>query len=295
MRRFQRDDVSDEVAEALLSPGVPADEAASPLHAVVGELRAAGQSPPSEAVAERHLAAIVGEVRRPSEAAAGAAPRRTGRARAGALPRFVPPRLAGGLTAFTVFAALVVGGALPGPVQAAAADVLGIVGISVPDGRSVAKTDAEPTPEPARRPVTPGDSSPEGEAQQSQSARPAVRHDGREQRDRSEAPAGRERDQADDGARDARDDENDEPAGDDGDERRPSTDREPDDDGSERESDAPEDADDGDRESSTAESIETGEVDEIDEIEAIDDSGSGSEDRSGPSDAPLPEPDSTEE
>ncbi|MEJ7786448.1 MAG: hypothetical protein WKF96_16720 [Solirubrobacteraceae bacterium] len=280
--------MSDEAAERLLSPGDPTGDAASPLRAVVSELRAAGQSPPSEAVAERHLAAIVSEVRRPSEAAAGAAPRRAGRARVGALSRLLPPRLAGGFTAFTAFAALVVAGALPGPVQAAAADVLGVVGISVPDGRSVAKTDAEPV----RRTVTPGDSSSERKAEQSQRAHPAVRHDDREERDRSETPAGREPDQADDGARESRDDEGDESSGDDGDERRPDTDLEPDDDGSSREPDAEEDPDDdGGVEGPGAGSIDTGDVDGIDEA---DDSGSGSEDRSGPSDTPLPEPDSTE-
>ena len=279
--------MSDEAAERLLSPVVPTGEAASPLRAVVSELRAAGQSPPSEAVAERHLAAIVSEVRRPSEAVAGAAPRRAGRARVGALPRLLPPRLAGGFTAFTAFAALVVAGALPGPVQAAAADALGVVGISVPDGRSVAKTDTEPV----RRTVTPGDSSLERKAEQPQRAHPATRHDDREERDRSETPAGRERDQADDGARESRD-EGDESSGDDGDERRPDTDREPDDDGSSREPDAEEDPDDdGGVEGPGAGSIDTGDGDLMD---GADDSGSGSEDRSGPSDTPLPESDSTE-
>lgn len=297
MRRFRRDDVSDAVAEALLAPGVPADDAASPLHTVVSELRAAGQSPPSEAVAERHLAAIVSEVRRPSEAAAGAAPRRTGRARVGAVPRLVPPRLAGGITAFTVFAALVVGGALPGPVQAAAADVLGVVGISVPDGRSVDRTDAKPIPEPARRLVTPGDSSPEGTTERPQRARPlGVRGDDHQDQDRSGAPAGQERDddreRADDGVRGSRDGEGDEPAGDAGDERRPDADREPDGDGSSPEPDAPDDADDSGGDGPSAGPIDTGGLDTIDEPY---DSGSGSEDRSGPSDDPLSELDPSDD
>jgi len=151
MRRFHRDPLTDEAAERLLS-GVDADSA---IGAVARELREAGPTPPSEAAAARHVAAIVAEAQRPAEALIAPPRRRGGRA---ALATLIPVRPAACATAFAAMLALTFAGALPGPVQAAASDVLGVVGISVPDGRGAAdRSDETPAPAIKRpgRPIAP--------------------------------------------------------------------------------------------------------------------------------------------
>jgi len=225
MHRFRRDHLSDETAEWMLS-GTAANSA---IGAVARELREAGPTPPQEAVAARHLAAIVAEARLPAQAVVASPRRRGGRAAFAAL---MPVRFAAGATALVAMLALTLAGALPGPVQAAASDVLGVVGISVPDGHGAAGRRGE-APAPARkRPerftapatvtlpdavdqVTPRREDDPVEAPRGDQARPGA-SDG-------------ERDT--DGARD-RDD-----GGDRDDERGPSTQREPDGDESADESD----------------------------------------------------------
>lgn len=145
MRRSRRPRLSDEQAERLLSGDDALVERAEPLGALTSELREAGRTPPSDAVAERHLAAISVEVRdtRDRDAAPAPAPRPVRRAGA-AVSRglLVPRRLTAAAAAFTAVVVLAIAGALPGPVQAAAADLLAVVGIAVPDGRSTSQDDA---------------------------------------------------------------------------------------------------------------------------------------------------------
>lgn len=154
MRRSRRPRLSDEQAERLLS-GDDAPVAAAPLSALTSRLREAGRTPPSDAVAGRHLAAIVAEVRdtRHGDAAPAPAPREVRRAGAAVLRGLlVPRRLTAAAAAFTAVIALAISGTLPGPVQAAAADLLAVVGIAVPDGRSTSQPrDDAPAPRVERR------------------------------------------------------------------------------------------------------------------------------------------------
>ena len=154
MRRSRRPRLSDEQAERLLSGDDAPVEAAAPLSALTSELREAGRTPPPDAVAGRHLAAIAAEVRdtRDRDAAPGAPHpvRRAGGAVSHGL--LVPRRLTAAAAAFTAVVVLAIAGALPGPVQAAAADLLAVVGIAVPDGRSTSQPrDDAPAPRTERR------------------------------------------------------------------------------------------------------------------------------------------------
>ena len=107
MRFLRRDHLSDETIEEILSARRPPE-------------------PPTEATAAAHLSAIMDESRRVREHVAQPAPRRR-------LPA-LPKRITAGAAASTAFVSLALAGALPGPVQAAASDVLAVVGISVPRG-----------------------------------------------------------------------------------------------------------------------------------------------------------------
>lgn len=152
MRRSRRSRLSDEQADRLLAGDDAPVEAAAPLSALTSQLREAGRTPPSDAVAERHLAAIVAEVRdtRHGDAAPAARPAR--RARGVSRGLLVPRRLMATAAAFTAVVVLAIAGALPGPVQAAAADLLAVVGIGVPDGRSTSQPgDDAPAPRIERR------------------------------------------------------------------------------------------------------------------------------------------------
>lgn len=149
--------LADEAVEELLSGAETARDEASPLDAVVRSLREAGQAPPPKPLADRHLAALAVEIERPRDAPEVSLPRRYGSGTAAAGRRIAPPRLAAGATAFVAMLVLAVAGALPGPVQAAAADVLGVVGITLPDGRGAPEQRNAPA-EPSRGPASAADS-----------------------------------------------------------------------------------------------------------------------------------------
>ncbi|MCW3010367.1 MAG: hypothetical protein JWO90_771, partial [Solirubrobacterales bacterium] len=123
MGRSRKHELDGEQVERLLAGAADASRPAEPLGEVVRVLRDAGLEPPSEAVAARHLAAIHAEVRRPSRPSTAAAPHRT------PVRALIPRRLTAGVAGLTSVVALAFAGALPGVVQAAASDVLDVVGL----------------------------------------------------------------------------------------------------------------------------------------------------------------------
>lgn len=146
--------MSDETIEQILSARPSAAPHASTLEAFGAALRDAGTRPPAESAAAAHLSAMVAESRRLREGAIAnaeqPAPLRALHA--------VSKRLAASAAASTAFIALAVAGVLPSPVQAAASDVLAVVGISIPDGgderneagREQKQRPAQPSPESSR-------------------------------------------------------------------------------------------------------------------------------------------------
>ena len=130
MPLFHRQRLSDGEIEQITSttetPGAP--EAG--LDAFARAIRDVGKQSPSASVEAQHLSAIVAESRRVREGAIERVIPSESSPRLRALPR----RVGASVAVFTAAVALAAAGILPGPVQAAASDVLAVVGISIPDG-----------------------------------------------------------------------------------------------------------------------------------------------------------------
>ena len=130
MPLFHRQRLSDGEIEQITSttetPGAP--EAG--LDAFARAIRDVGKQSPSASVEAQHLSAIVAESRRVREGAI----ERVGPSGSSPRLRALPRRVGASVAVFTAAVALAAAGILPGPVQAAASDVLAVVGISIPDG-----------------------------------------------------------------------------------------------------------------------------------------------------------------